>query len=75
MFSYFSRCIVREKSNPFLLLLGELPPSTGQIAGDKCPNNWGLMDKEAARCYLEAWIKEPMMKPRRVVYGLGCVLG
>ena len=46
MFSYFSGCIVREKSNPFLLLLGELPPSTGQIAGDKCPNNWGLMDIE-----------------------------
>ena len=68
MFSYFSRCIVREKSDPFLLLLGELAPRTGQIAGGKCPNNnWGLMDKETARSYLEAWIKEPMMKPRKVV--------
>lgn len=31
------------------------------------PINWGLMDKEAARSYSEAWIKEPMMKPRKVV--------
>ena len=29
--------------------------------------NWGLMDKETARSYLEAWIREPMMKPRKVV--------
>ena len=38
MFSYFSRCIVREKSDPFLLLLGELAPSNKLVAGGKCPN-------------------------------------
>lgn len=33
MFSYFSRCIVREKSDPFLLLLGELAPRTKLMTG------------------------------------------
>ena len=53
--------------HPIARALSGTPPRTGQVAGDKCPNNWGLMDKEAARSYSEAWIKEPMMNPRKVV--------
>ena len=49
-------------------LLGELAPSTKLVAGGKFPNTMGGGDGQRfSRYYLEAWMREPMMKPRRVV--------
>lgn len=49
MFSYFSRCIVREKSDPFLLLLGELALRTKLVAGGKCPNELGANGQRSSK--------------------------
>lgn len=64
----FTRGKIREHRTGGGSLLGELAPRTKLVAGGKYPNsNWGLMDKETARSYSEAWMREPMMKPRKVV--------